>query len=62
MNQPNRKEYKQKQNKESSTQNKAKTEPQNRKDEPQARCPQPHTSGARFAAGSLACRKVISTS
>lgn len=37
MNQPNHKEYKQKQNKESSTQNKAKTEPQNRKDEPQAR-------------------------
>ena len=37
MNQPNRKEYKQKQNKESSAHNKAKTEPQNRKDEPQAR-------------------------
>lgn len=37
MNQPNRKEYKQKQNKESSAQNKAKTELQNRKDEPQAR-------------------------
>lgn len=39
MNQPNNKEYKQrqKQNKEPTAQNKAKSEPQNGKDEPQAR-------------------------